>query len=41
MAKTKSGKQAGYLLSKGTPLSPRQKKKLLSELHGGKVRVRR
>lgn len=38
--KTKSKKQVGYLLSKGTPLSGPQKAKLLSELHSGAVKVR-
>jgi hypothetical protein len=36
---TKSKAQVGYLLSKGTPLSIPQKKKLLKELHSGKVKV--
>lgn len=38
---SKSKKQVGYLLSKGSPLSPAQKEKLKSELHSGKVKVKR
>ena len=38
-AKTKSKAQVGYLLSKGSPLSSSQQKKLLGELHSGKVKV--
>lgn len=38
--KTKSKKQVGLLLSKGSPLSPKQKTKLKRELHSGKVRIR-
>lgn len=37
---TKSKKQVGYLLSRGSPLSGKQKEKLKSELHSGKVKVR-
>jgi len=37
--KTKSKKQVGYLLSKGSPLSERQQNKLERELHSGKVKV--
>jgi len=37
--KKKSKKQVRYLLSKVSPLSPRQKKKLKSELHTGAVSV--
>ena len=40
-AKTKSKKQVGYLLSKGSPLSDKQKSKLESELHSGKVKVKK
>jgi len=36
---TKSRAQAGYLLSKGSPLTGAQQKKLKSELHTGKVKV--
>jgi hypothetical protein len=36
---TKSKKQVGYLLSKGSPLTSTQQKKLKSELHTGKVKV--
>ncbi len=39
MPKTKSKKQVGYLLSKGSPLSRSQKSKLKKELHSGAVRV--
>jgi len=38
-AKTKSKKQVGYLLSKGSPLSSTQQNKLKRELHSGKVKV--
>lgn len=41
MAKTKSRKQVGLLLSRGSPLSKKQKGKLKRELHSGKVKVRR
>lgn len=37
--KTKSKKQVGLLLSKGSPLSEKQKSNLKSELKGGKVKV--
>jgi hypothetical protein len=36
---TKSKRQVGYLLSKGSPLSPSQKAKLKNELHTGAVKV--
>jgi hypothetical protein len=36
---TKSRAQVGYLLSKGSPLTGAQQKKLKSELHTGKVKV--
>jgi len=39
MTATKSKAQVGYLLSKATPLSTKQKKKLLKELHSGEVKV--
>lgn len=39
--KTKSKKQVGYLLSKGSPLSGKQKKKLKHELHTKKVKVKK
>lgn len=39
--KTKSKKQVGYLLSKGSPLSEKQKDKLKEELHTGKVKVKK
>ena len=39
MLKTKSKKQVGYLLSKGSPLSEKQKTKLKGELHSGAVKV--
>ena len=41
MAKTKSRKQVGLLLSKGSPLKQGQKAKLKRELKSGKVRVRK
>jgi hypothetical protein len=37
--KSKSKKQVGYLLSKGSPLKKKQKEKLKKELHTGKVKV--
>ena len=40
-AKTKSKKQVGYLLSKGSPLTKGQQDKLKSELHSGKVKVKK
>lgn len=39
--KSKSKKQVAYLLSKGSPLKPAQKKKLVEELHGGSVKVKK
>jgi len=39
MAKTKSKRQVGYLLSNGSPLSDAQKTKLKNELHSGAVKV--
>ncbi len=39
MAKMKSKKQVGYLLSSGSPLNSKQKSKLKGELHSGKVKV--
>lgn len=39
--RVKSRKQVGFLLSKVSPLTGPQRKKLLSELHSGKVKVRR
>lgn len=38
-AKTKSKKQVGFLLSKGSPLSEKQVGKLKKELHSGRVKV--
>jgi hypothetical protein len=38
--KTKSKKQVGYLLSKGSPLSLTQQNKLKKELHSGAVKVK-
>ena len=38
-AKTKSKRQVAYLMSKGSPLSKKQKEKLKGELHSGKVKV--
>lgn len=37
--KTKTKKQVGYLLSKGSPLSSAEQGKLKRELHSGKVKV--
>lgn len=37
---TKSKRQVGYLLSKGSPLKQSQKEKLKRELHSRKVKVR-
>jgi hypothetical protein len=37
--KTKSFRQVKFLLSKGTPLKPDQKNKLLDELHRGEIKV--
>jgi hypothetical protein len=37
--KTKSKRQVGFLLSKGSPLSGKQKDKFKKELHSGKVKV--
>jgi hypothetical protein len=39
--KTKSKKQVGYLLSKGSPLSKGQQSKLKRELHSGAVKVKK
>ena len=39
--KSKSSKQARYLLSGGSPLTPKQKKKLKGELKSGKVKIKR
>jgi hypothetical protein len=38
-SKTKSKRQVGYLLSKGSPLTSAQKSKLKNELHTGAVKV--
>lgn len=40
MPKAKSKKQVAYLLSKGSPLSDKQKAKLKKELHSGAVKVK-
>lgn len=37
---TKSKAQVGYLLSSGSPLTSSERKKLVSELHSGKVKVK-
>ena len=37
----KSVRQVGYLLSKGSPLTPEQKAKLKEELHSGIVKVKK
>jgi hypothetical protein len=39
--KSKSKKQVGFLLSKGSPLTPAQKSKLTRELKSGSVKVKR
>jgi len=41
MAKSKSAKQVRYLLSKGSPLSGKQKGKLKRELHSGSVKIKK
>ena len=41
MAKKKSKKQVGYLLSKGSPLKEDEKKKLKRELHDKKVVIKK
>lgn len=41
MPKTKSLKQIGYLLSKGSPLSAQQQHNLKKELHQGTVKVKK
>jgi hypothetical protein len=38
--KSKSKKQVGYLLSKGSPLSSTQQNRLKKELHSGAVKVK-
>lgn len=40
-SKTKSRKQVGFLLSKGSPLTMKQKGKLKKELHSGTVKVKK
>jgi len=37
----KSKRQVGFLLSKGSPLTKKQKSKLKGELKSGKVKVRK
>ena len=41
MPKSKSKRQVGYLLSKGSPLSGEQQSKLKKELHSGAVTVKK
>jgi len=41
MPKSKSKRQVGYLLSKGSPLSEAQQSKLKKELHSGAVTVKK
>jgi len=41
MPDTKSKKQVGYLLSKGSPLTASEQDKLKQELHSGAVKVRK
>ncbi len=38
---TKSRKSVGLLLSRNSPLKPRQKRKLKSEIKSGRVRVKK
>ena len=38
--KTKSSKQARYLLSGGSPLTTKQKRRLKGELKSGKVKIK-
>lgn len=40
-AKTKSMKQVGFLLSKGSPLSKPEQAKLKREIHSGAVKVKK
>jgi hypothetical protein len=39
--KTKSKRQVRFLLSKGSPLSQKQKTKLKGELHSKKVKIKK
>ena len=39
--KTKTQKQVAYLLSKVSPVSQEQKKKLKRELHSGAVKIKK
>lgn len=39
MPKVKTQKQVAYLLSKVSPLTPEQKKRLQGELHAGTVKI--
>ena len=39
--KEKTQKQGAYLLSKVSPLEPKQQKKLKKELHSGAVRIKK
>jgi hypothetical protein len=41
MAKQKTQKQVRFLFSKGSPLTPEQKKKLEGELHSGTVKIKK
>lgn len=41
MAKTKTKKQVGYLLSKSSPLSEQQKGRLKKELHNKQVKIKK
>jgi hypothetical protein len=41
MPRNPTKKQAGYLLSKGSPLSPAQKSKFKKELHSGKAKIKK
>jgi hypothetical protein len=39
--KTKTQKQVAYLLSKVSPLEPKQQQKLKKELHTGAVKIKK
>ena len=39
-AKMKTKRQVAYLLSKASPLSPKQESKLKRELHSGAVKIK-
>jgi hypothetical protein len=41
LERSRNGRQVGYLLSKGSPLTPKEQDKLKGELHSGKVKVKK